>query len=151
MSRLASCTGLALLLLGASFHAAFGQKPRYVQRLQLPVSRDDIGYGQAVTTDPHTDEVFVCDPRSNRILIFDNEGFFKFQILGDIEFSAPRDLAVDPDGLLLIIGNRGARQMPIELDFDGAFRQALDFAASSTLPTAPILSSIALSVDGESI
>lgn len=128
--------------------AARSQAPEYVQRLTLPVARDDIGYGQSVTVDHHTGEIFVSDPRTNRILIFDKDGFFKFQILGGTEFSGPRDLAVDPDGLILVLGSRGGRPLPIELDFDGVFRREIPILGVDTELSKPRLNSIALSPDG---
>ena len=143
--------GLTVIVFGAIAPLAVAQAPNYVQRLQLPVSRDDIGFGQAVTADPHTGEVFVCDPRSNRILIFDDEGYFKFQILGGIEFSSPKDLAVDPEGFLVVLGTQGGRQLPLELDFDGVFRRTLDFDELSQDSVSPILSSLSLSEDGQTV
>lgn len=131
--------------------AGWAQTPAYVQRLALPVAQDDIGYGQSVTADHHTGEVFVCDPRTNRILIFDQDGFFKFQILGGTEFGGPRDIAVDPDGLLLVLGSRQGRSLPIELDFDGQFRRELPLTGIEEDLVTPRLNSIALSPDGSRI
>ena len=117
------------------------------QRLQLPVARDDIGYGQAVTVDPQTGEVFVCDPRTNRILIFDRDGYFSYQILGGDEFSAPRDLAVDPEGHLLVLANREAGRAPLQLDFDGLMMGEIPIQGIPDLDN-PRFLSIALSPDG---
>ena len=130
--------------------AAESQPPEYVQRLALPVAQDDIGYGQSVSVDPHTGEIFVCDSRTNRILIFDSEGFFEYQILGGTEFSGPRDLAVDPTGLILVLGSREAKRVPIELDFDGVFRREIEIQDVEAT-AAPRLNSIALSPDGNRI
>ncbi len=127
---------------------AHSQAPEYVQRLTLPVAQDDIGYGQSVTVDHHTGEIFVSDSRTNRILIFDQDGFFKFQILGGTEFSGPRDLAVDPEGLILVLGSRGGRALPIELDFDGVFRREVPIVGADAELSQPRLNSIALSPDG---
>jgi len=139
---------LLTFLLAASAVAVEGQELIFRQKLELPVAQDDIGYGQAVTADPHTGEVFVCDPRSNRILIFDPEGFFKFQILGGDDFSAPRDLAVDPDGFLLVLANRRLGRVPLELDFDGPFHHKIFAAAELPASETPRFVSIALSPDG---
>jgi len=141
---------LCVLWALAGATAAESQPPEYVQRLALPVAQDDIGYGQSVSIDPHTGEIFVCDPRTNRILIFDSEAFFKYQILGGTEFSGPRDLAVDPTGLILVLGSREAKRVPIELDFDGAFRREIEIQDIEA-QAAPRLNSIALSPDGSRI
>lgn len=139
---------LVVLTTLVSASGASPQEPRYVQRLSLPVAQDDVGYGQSVTVDHHTGEVFICDPRTNRILIFDREGFFKFQILGGTDFSGPRDLAVDPEGLIVVIGNRKGRTLPIELDFDGLFRREVPLAEPDSNLSSSRLNSIALSSDG---
>lgn len=142
---------LVATLLVAHACMALGQDPVYRQRLELPVQWDNIGYGQAVTVDPHTGEVFVCDPRSNRILIFDPEGFFKFQILGGDDFSAPRDLAVDPEGLLLVLANRRKGRAPLELDFDGLFRGEILSLEEFPGRQPPLFVSIAISPDGSRV
>jgi sugar lactone lactonase YvrE len=136
-----------LVALGAG--AATSQQPSFRQRLQLPVARDDIAYGQAVTVDPHTGEVFVCDPRTNRILVFNREGFFTYQILGGDNFAAPEDLAVDPDGFLLLLASRGFQRLPLELDFDGEFRREIPLQGLTADLVAPALISLALSPDGK--
>lgn len=146
MKRLQPTLLAALAVMPGTFLS--GQEPVFVQRLQLPVAQDDIGYGQAVIADVHTGEIFVCDPRKNRILIFDQEGFFKHQILGGSELSSPEDLAVDPDGLLLVLAGRGNRRLPIELDFDGVFRREVPLEGVGVDLAPPFLRSIAISYDG---
>lgn len=123
----------------------------YLQRLRMPVASDDIGYGQSVTADPHTGEVFVCDPRSDRILIFDADGNFSFQILGGIDFSNPRDIAVHPEGYLVVLVNLDARSVPVELDFDGKFIRPIDLWPVSEDLIDSRFVSVAISPDGEQI
>ncbi len=131
--------------------AATGLELTYLQRLRLPVSSDDIGYGQSVTLDPETGEVFVCDPRSNRILIFDADGYFDSQILGGIDFSNPRDIAVHPDGYLFLLASRGPRTLPIELDFDGEFVREIELLPDSDELREARFVSIATTRDGETL
>jgi DNA-binding beta-propeller fold protein YncE len=141
----------AALALAAAAQPASGSEPRYRQRLVLPVADDAIGYGHCVTADVHTGEVFVCDPRTNRILIFDADGFFDFQIPGGDEFSSAEDVAVDPDGLLLVLGVRGGRRALVELDFDGVFRRELPLVGLPAGAPPPRLTSIALGPAGDRI
>ncbi len=130
---------------------AFALETRYLMRLSLPVAEDDIAYGHCVTADAHTGEVFVCDPRTNRILIFDREGQFDFQILGGTEIASPEDLAVDPDGLIVLLARRGQAQVAIELDFDGTFRRDIPLVGLPADALAPALGSIALSPGGDKL
>ncbi|MCM2268495.1 MAG: NHL repeat-containing protein [Thermoanaerobaculia bacterium] len=139
---------VALATAGAVVRAA---EPVYLKRLSLPVAGDDIAYGHCVTADPHTGEVFVCDPRTNRILIFDRDGNFDFQILGGSEISSPEDLAVDPDGLLLVVARRGAGQRLIELDFDGLFRREIELVGLPAGMARPEFGSLALSPAGDRV
>ena len=128
---------------------ASGQEPVYVQRLSLPVAGDQIGYGNCVTADPHTGEVFVCDPQTNRILIFDSEGYFSHQIVAGDDLVAPQDIAVDPDGLLVVLATRARRRLPVELDFDGLFRREVPLVGLPEGSLEPSLTSIALSPRGD--
>lgn len=145
--RLVAAFAAASLVLATA--PARGQKSVYVKRLSLPVAGDDIAYGHCVTADPHTGEVFVCDPRTNRILIFDQSGNFDFQIVGGLEVAAPQDLAVDPDGLLVVLATVGDRRLLVELDFDGRFRREVPLVGLPLDAKAPNLTSVALSPGGD--
>lgn len=123
----------------------------YLQRLEMPAAGDAIGYPRAVEADPHTEEVFVCDSRRNRILIFDGEGRFKFQITGGDVFSAPSDIAIDAEGYLVVVANHQRRRTLIELDFDGLFRREIRLTGLPPESAEPILQSMALSPAGDRI
>ena len=83
--RLVANAGSLLLLLAGGVAA---QEPQYTLRLALPSPDDSIGFPRAVHTDPHTGEVFVCDSRSGRILIFDRDSLFSYDIPGGDVFSS---------------------------------------------------------------
>lgn len=110
---------------------------------------DEIGYPRGVTADLHTGEVFVCDARRNRILIFDAEGLFSYEIPGGSVFSGPSDVAVDPEGILLVAANREGRPGLVELDFDGLFRRELALTGLPDGVAPPLVVSLALSPGGD--
>jgi hypothetical protein len=139
----------ALALAGALGLPAAAQEPAYVRRLLLPVAEDLIGYPRGVTADVHTGEVFVCDTRRGRILIFDTEGLFLHEIPGGDVFSAPRDLAVDPEGYLVVVANYERRPGLIELDFDGLFRREIRLSGLPEGAIEPVIVSAALSPAGD--
>lgn len=124
-------------------------EPSYEDILTLPVLGDRIVFPSAVTVDETTGEIFVCDERGNRILIFDRNGVFSFEIVGGEIFSAPLDLAVHPEGYLFVItASSGSRGSIVKLDFDG---QPIGEFALSGLPTdmpEPMLESLAMTADG---
>lgn len=152
MTRRALVRALAALLVAFAPPAtASAPEVRYLGRLSLPVAGDDIAYGNCVTADPHTGEVFVCDPRTSRILIFDREGQFDAQILGGDELASPEDLAVDPEGFLLVLARRGPGLALVELDFDGRFRREVPLVDLPPGSAPPALGSVALSLDGNRI
>lgn len=122
--------------------------PRYLQRLDLPVAADALGSSEAVTADRATGEVFVCDSRRNRIVIFDSEGLFRYQIAGGETFGAPRDVAVDPEGYLVVLANHQGRTAIVELDFDGRFLGEIALSGIPEDAAELNLNSLALSPDG---
>jgi DNA-binding beta-propeller fold protein YncE len=139
----------ALALLGALGLPAAAQEPAYVRRFVLPVAEDTIGYPRGVTADGHTGEVFVCDTRRGRILIFDTEGLFLHEIPGGDVFSGPRDLAADPEGYLVVVANYERRPALIELDFDGLFRREVRLSGLPEEAIEPFPVSVALSPTGD--
>jgi len=139
------------LLVAAFAGGAAAQAPSYVGRLSPPTRDDLIGYARGVTADLETGEVFVCDSRKNRILIFDSEGRFDYEIQGGRNFSAPRDLAVDPEGFLLVVANRNRKNSVVELDFDGLFIREIRLSGLPEGVGEPVVLSVALTTPGDTL
>lgn len=139
----------ALALALATGGAAGAQEPVYVRRLALPVADDQMGYPQAVTSDRHTGEVFVCDARYNRVIVFDAEGLFLYEMPGGDAFTAPQDVAVDPEGRLVVVASHERRPAVIELDFDGLFLREVRLSGLPDGGEEPRLDSVALSPHGD--
>jgi len=149
LSRLPNRLLLPLLLAVLAPEYLIAAVPTYKDILTLPVSGDRIVSAVAVTVDEATGEIFVCDERGNRILIFDREGLFSFEIPGGENFSAPKDLAVDRDGFLFLLTARGgSRGRVLTLDFDGLPIDEFQLADLPPQLPSPILESIAISPDG---
>lgn len=142
---------VSLLLLALAPSAGSGSEPIYRSLLRLPGQHERFGYPQSVTADLHTGEVFVCDTRGNRVLIFGPDGLFEFEIKGGDVFRAPLDLAVDPEGYLLVLASYRGRKRIIELDFDGLFRHPIELVGLPAEALPPDLISVALSPAGERI
>ena len=139
-----------LIATGIAFAADEENQPSYVYRLAPPVRGDEIGYAIAVTADPVTGEVFVCDSRRSRILIFDSEGLYRYQIRGGEVFSAPRDVAVDKDGYLFVLAHHVDGRSLIQLDFDGMFMREIEFSEVPVIEGARSnLTSVAVSPSGD--
>ena len=147
--RAARSLAAVLVFTGVAGEPVIAQEPVYVRRLVLPVSGDQIGYPQGVTADPHTGEIFVCDSRVNRILIFDADGLFLYEIPGGDTFAAPQDVAVDPEGHLVVTASRDRDRALVELDFDGLFRRVIQVFGLPEGAAEPRISSLALSPTGD--
>jgi hypothetical protein len=141
----------AWLVVGTGATRAEAGEPVYARRLDLPVAADALISSDAVTADLVTGEVFVCDARQNRIVIFDAEGVFRYQIPGGDAFGYPRDLAVDPDGRLVVLANHEGRSAVVELDFDGLFLGEVALTGLPEGAAPPNLISLALSPAGDRI
>jgi len=163
--------GFAVLVLVAGRTAGQGSIPqiRYAERLRMPSAQDQLGNPRAVHADLHTGEIFVCDTRQNRIVIFDRQGLYLYQIPGGEIFRAPVDVAVDPEGYILVLGRRGierffspadrvasgrarsasSRRRLLLLDFDGKFLREVPLSGlpEGSLEPSPI--SVALAPAGD--
>lgn len=150
---LAVALGLAVCAAGPPRARAAGDDLRYQRRLVLPTAGDQIGSGGAVHADRHTQEVFVCDTRNHRLMIFDGEGVFSYQIPGGSLFRAPIDLDVDPDGFILLLARHGEGGVYtlLRLDFDGAFVGVVPAPPVPEGGLLPALVSVALAPDGDRI
>lgn len=138
-----------LLILMVAGSAAAQQGLPYVQRIHMPARADDFGDPRAVAADHHTGEVFICDIRKNRVGIFDKQGLFLYQIPGGDVFRAPRDVAVDPDGYILLLANHQEKVGLVLLDFDGKYMETISLSGLPETASEPRLLSVAMSPDGD--
>jgi len=135
--------GVAVLMAGSLAAQELG----FVRGLGLPVVGDST---RGVSADLHTGELFICDTRLNRILIFDDDGLFRHEIPGGDVFVAPRDVAVDPEGYLVLAASHQRRSAVLELDFDGLFLREIGLALPGDAAE-PQIASVALSPTGDRI
>lgn len=140
---------LGLAVLGGNLAAEERQRPRYERRLEPPQRNDAFKKPRAITADLHTGEIFVCDTREHRVLVFDERGVFRYQINGGSSFRSPMDIAVDPDGYLVLLAWHDNERKLIQLDFDGLFLGVIELRGlpDPQRPVDPI--SIALSPSGQ--
>ena len=122
----------------------------FAMSLRPPAAGDRFKRPVAVTADPHTGEIFVVDSRDHRIVIFDPDGLFRFQITGGRTFRAPLDVAVDPEGFLFLVASAANSRSILLLDFDGLLIKRIDLSAvKERTERLPEIISIALSLDGQ--
>jgi sugar lactone lactonase YvrE len=145
-ARLVLVVGLLVQALGSPIARA---ELEYHAMLRMPADLQGFGYPESVTADPHTGEVFVVDSLRNRIVIFDPSGVFRFEIPGGRRFTAPRDVAVDPEGYLVVLASRGGQDLLLELDFDGVLLRTVHLHGLPEEAEAPSLVSIAVCPTGE--
>jgi len=148
-TRLAGRLLAALALAATTGGTAAAQEPVYVRRLVLPVAEDTIGYPPGVTADLHTGEVFVCDARMNRVIVFDAEGLFLYEMPGGDAYSGPQDVAVDPDGFLVVAASYERHSAVVELDFDGLFLREVRLSGLPEGVAEPQIGSLAISPRGD--
>jgi hypothetical protein len=140
---------IVLLILMTAGAAGAQEGLTYVQRIHMPSKADDFGYPRSVTADPHTGEIFICDIRMNRVVIFDGQGLFLYQIPGGDIFRAPRDLALDPEGYILLLATHQEKVGLVRLDFDGKFIESIPLSGLPETASEPQLFSVAMSMDGD--
>lgn len=126
-------------------------QPQYVQRLRMPTRGDSFSQPRSVAADLHAGEIFVCDTFNQRIVIFDHRGLFRYEIPGGTVFRAPVDLAIDPEGYLLVLAMNRIRQGFTLLDFDGKLIEHVTLTNLPADAVEPYFVSIALSPTGERV
>ena len=139
---------LAILLSGFTETPAAAEIS-YLRTLRLPAQGESDLYPKSVTADLHTGEIFVCDTRGNRVLIFDPDGLFNYEITGGVVFRAPTDIGIDPEGYLLLLASRDLRRVVLELDFDGLFLREIEVQNLPADALEPRIISLALSQKGD--
>lgn len=123
----------------------------YHRLLRPAATADDLEQPLVVHADLHTGEVFVADRRTGEVTIFDDAGLHRYTIRGGRVFSTPLDLAVWPNGDILLLAYADGRRQLLRMDFDGKHPRPVTL---SGLPAAaadlePV--SVALSADGSRI
>jgi hypothetical protein len=114
----------------------------------MPSRADDFSNPKSVTADLHTGEIFICDLRNNRIVIFDHQGLFLYMIPGGEVFRTPIDIAVDPQGYILLLARNELAVRLLLLDFDGKFIEFVDLSGLPASVREPRIISVAMSPDG---
>ncbi len=84
---------------------AFAMPAEFVRFLTLPGEGNHF-LRPRTALDHHHDELMVVDPGHNRVVIFDPNGTYRFEIAGGERFSMPFDVAVDSEGFIHILLRR---------------------------------------------
>ncbi|GAB4376005.1 MAG: hypothetical protein Kow0062_15750 [Acidobacteriota bacterium] len=155
MSRfLVAAALLAAAMLPAGARGEPIAKVGFARQLEIPSAWETFRRPTAVHADLHAGEVFVVDGGAHRIVIFDARGLERYVIRGGATFRGGSDVAVDPEGRILVLARHEGRQEVIELDFDGADPRVIDLdlpASAGDGDGDERLVSLALSPDGATL
>ncbi len=147
-ARVVGAALAALLLANGSWGQPPGSiPPVYTQRLSIPIRGDDLEQPRAVVADLSSGEILVADMLANRIVIFDEQGRFRYQIPGGSVFQSPVDLAVDPEGYLFVL-SQVSPEVTL-LDFDGRLLRKLPLTGLPEDVGSPRFVSLAISPVGD--
>lgn len=120
-----AAAALAVLAVGSTSDAP-AQPGRAVpaifeQSLQLPGEGDRIRRPSALFFDADQGEILLGDSSRNRIVIFDQEGTYRYEFSGLDHFAVPLDVVVDSQGQILVLGSTRDGARIFRFDFDGLF------------------------------
>ncbi len=102
-----------------------GVPAEYLHDLSLPGSQNHFLRPSAIYVDEWFDEIFVADPGNNRIVIFDENGVYRYEFRGREHFSTPWDLTVDSEGFIYVLATTREGRRLLRFDFDGTFNENL--------------------------
>lgn len=129
---LAVCTTAVVAVSPVTSSAqAPGELPLYgpaelVRSLRLPGAADEIRRPLSVYVDHHQGEVFVADSGSNRIVVFDRDGLYRYQFDCTDRIGTPLGVAVDSQGYVFVLGTSRQGQKLLRFDFDGLLLGEVD-------------------------
>ena len=89
--------------------------------LNLPGEGNHFLRPARIFADPNYHEVYVCDPGNSRILIFNEQGIFKFEFSVSEHMGAPLDVVVNSDGYIIVLGSTRQGMRIMKFDFDGLY------------------------------
>ena len=126
------CRGLllAFLLLGGFSQLGVAQSQlsipaQFLRFLNPPGEGNGLLRPSCLTVDRDHGEILVGDAGNHRIVIFDTDGVYRFEFSGDEHFGHPIDLAVEPEGTILILGSTKSGTKLLRFDFDGLFLETV--------------------------
>ena len=97
-----------------------------VRSMRLPGSSDEIGRPLALHVDRLHGEIYVGDSMSNRIVIFDRDGLYRYQFDCADHIGTPQGIAVDSEGIVFVLGTSREGQRIVKFDFDGMYLGVVD-------------------------
>ena len=101
-------------------------KAEFVREFSLPGQSNQLLRPSAIHIDRKFNEVLISDPGHNRIVIFDDNGVYRFEFSGGEIFSTPGDLVVDSEGQIYVVGSTREGRRLFVFDFDGLFLHELE-------------------------
>jgi outer membrane protein assembly factor BamB len=93
----------------------------YIRELQMPGALNHFLRPARILTDNKQNEIYVADAGNDRIVIFDQKGYFKFEFSTSEQCGAPIDVAVDSNGHVFVLGATSSGSGVFEYDYNGAF------------------------------
>ncbi len=107
---------------------------QFVQRLTLPGEMNELLRPGRMFVDRQFGEIFVSDPGNNRVVIFDQNGVFRFEFFGTDIYGSAYDMVVDSKGYIYVLGTTGAGHQLFKFDFDGTLMDTLDLSRVISTP-----------------
>jgi hypothetical protein len=93
----------------------------YIRQLFLPGTMNHFLRPARILIDRNHHEIYVADAGHSRIVIFDDAGIYKYEFSVADYCGAPRDLVVNSDGEIFVLGSTRNGKRIMMFDYDGLF------------------------------
>ncbi len=117
---LALVVGMLALVVAQGF-AQPSIPAEFLRFLSPPGEGNGLLRPSCLTVDRAHGEILIGDSGHHRVVIFDTAGVYRFEFSGDEHFGFPVDLAVEPEGTILLLGSTKQGTRLLRFDFDGLF------------------------------
>lgn len=147
-SQLLVVFALVLLLSQLTFaqtRSVISIPAEFVSQLSLPGNSDHLLRPDKIFFDKSAGELFVVDRGHNRVVIFGENGIYRFEISMNGRCGSIADLAVSSEGYIYVLGSTNHGRRIFRFDFDGLY------LGEVTLPeefTADSLQFSGIAIDG---
>ncbi|HEX7344123.1 MAG TPA: NHL repeat-containing protein [bacterium] len=111
---------------------------KYLFSYGPPGSSIELSQPQQIRSDGSSGEIYICDTGHSRIVILDSKGLFLFEFSNSEVLRSPRDVAVDSEGKIYVLGSAVPESPIIVFDYNGEYLHPLRFQGG------PDLSSMAM-------
>ena len=130
MKRNLIITSIAALIIPLAVVAQNGAseiQSEFLYEVDAPGNEEGLLRPNQVRYDLHGEEYYIADTGNDRVVILDHNGLFEYEFSAVDQMRAPKDIAVDSDGKIYVLGSSNSGKIICVFDYNGEFLHPFEF------------------------